>query len=184
MKPSPSDTLSSLIPILDAFNHRHHNQHRSSHWWSIFRITRRAVRTLSSDLRSLAPTARPKRDSPSSTPLPSPPPSARWLDAHVVPRAYVAFTQLAADNQYAPLGLLLLTILARIHAVLTELLPDNPATLPLLSKPQALAAKAESSNEATSVLDRGVTVSREEVLGTQHPLRNVETVPLNPSWIS
>lgn len=43
--------LASLLPILDAFNHRHRNQHSASHWWSAFGQLRRGARSLAADLR-------------------------------------------------------------------------------------------------------------------------------------
>ncbi|KOS16640.1 hypothetical protein ESCO_004598 [Escovopsis weberi] len=141
--PTPPDSsLSAILPILDAFNHRHRNQHRASHWWPVFRITRRAARALSSDLRS-------RPSAPSFAP-----PSAHWLAAHVVPRAYMHVfppplppnAHLAADNQHAPLGLLLLAVLARIHAVLADILPPPPDQVP--------ARRSQTSPAATSIPPR------------------------------
>lgn len=43
--------LAALLPILDAFNHRHRNQHSASPWWSSFRLFRRGARALTDDLR-------------------------------------------------------------------------------------------------------------------------------------
>lgn len=43
--------LAALLPILDAFNHRHRNQHAASHWWSAFRLLHRGSRALAADLR-------------------------------------------------------------------------------------------------------------------------------------
>ncbi|PNP54723.1 hypothetical protein THARTR1_04928 [Trichoderma harzianum] len=70
-------SLSPILPILNAFNHRHHNQHRLAHWWPVFRIFRRSIRALLDDLSSR------RRD------VSSPPPRAIWLNKHFIPRAYM-----------------------------------------------------------------------------------------------
>ncbi|KAM4062226.1 hypothetical protein HRG_009074 [Hirsutella rhossiliensis] len=154
-----ADSLALLLPILHAFNHRHRNQHRASHWWASFGLLRRA-------LGRLAHCLRPHVDA-------TPPASglvarARWLQSHVVPSAYVTFSQLAADNQHAPLGLLLLAVLARTHAVLAHLLPfDTPPALSL-SAPTQPSMLAPSAAEP-SAADHGVVVSRRELLQPEKP---------------
>ncbi|KAL6864336.1 hypothetical protein J3F83DRAFT_743436 [Trichoderma novae-zelandiae] len=162
---SPSASLSPLLPILNAFNHRHHNQHRLAHWWPVFRILRRTLRALVDDLApssspsSSSSSSRRRRDASSS----SPPPRAIWLGKHFVPRAYIAFSQLAADNQHAPLGLLLLAILSRVHAVLAQLLDHSASTSTTpLTKP--VASSSNRSIDATNQ-DKGIAISRQE-----HPL--------------
>lgn len=183
--PLTADSFSPLLPILNAFNHRHHNQHRLAHWWPVFRSLRRTVRNLIDDLSppstSLSSKPTPRRDVSSQ----SIPPRAIWLNKHFIPRAYVyvqistsllflkspkltksyinrAFSQLAADNQHAPLGLLLLTVLARIHTALSPLLSvDNPN-----SKPQL---KPNRSNDLTNQ-DKGVAIARQEL-----PLAKITT---------
>ncbi|KAL6886880.1 hypothetical protein GGI43DRAFT_272101 [Trichoderma evansii] len=153
--PLTADSFSPLLPILNAFNHRHHNQHRLAHWWPVFRSLRRTIRNLIDDLSppstSLSSKPTPRREASSQ----SIPPRAVWLNKHFIPRAYVAFSQLAADNQHAPLGLLLLTILARIHTALSPLLSiENPST-----KPQP---KTNRSNELANQ-DKGVAIARQEL---------------------
>ncbi|PTB48175.1 hypothetical protein M431DRAFT_100537 [Trichoderma harzianum CBS 226.95] len=135
-----TSSLSPILPILNAFNHRHHNQHRLAHWWPVFRIFRRTVRSLIDDL-----TSRRRQDAS------SPPPRAVWLNKHFISRAYIAFSQLAADNQHAPLGLLLLAILARIHAALTQLL-DQP-----IIPPPSSTTRANDVNQ-----DKGVAIARQK----------------------
>ncbi|KAL7918332.1 hypothetical protein ACQKWADRAFT_304363 [Trichoderma austrokoningii] len=129
MNASSSPSLSPLLPILNAFNHRHHNQHRLTHWWPLFRSLRRTIRNLVDD-------ASPSR--------------AIWLNKHLIPRAYLAFSQLAADNQHAPLGLLLLAILARVHAALAI---DSP-----VPKAQPQPKANHLANQ-----DKGVAISRQEL---------------------
>lgn len=180
--PLTADSFSLLLPILNAFNHRHHNQHRLAHWWPVFRSLRRTIHNLIDDLSppstSLSSKPTPRREA-SFRPIP---PRAVWLNKHFIPRAYVyvqslpmppslnakvrkltksqisynrAFSQLAADNQHAPLGLLLLAILARIHTALSPLLSsDNPIT-----KPQP---KTNRSNDVANQ-DKGVAIARQEL---------------------
>ncbi|PHH92570.1 hypothetical protein CDD83_6849 [Cordyceps sp. RAO-2017] len=148
-RPAPG-ALPPLLPVLDAFNHRHRNQHRASHWWASFRILRRALGRLVDAL------GRGVRGRVAAC--------ARWVAAHVVPRAYVAFTQLAADNQHAPLGLLLVAVLSRVHAVVATLLP-----------PEAVAATVERQSAPhppqtpQSAADRGITVSRDQLPTSPNP---------------
>ncbi|KAG7133599.1 hypothetical protein HYQ45_008248 [Verticillium longisporum] len=83
---------------------------------------------------------------------------ARWLVLHVLPAAYVAFTQLAADGQHAPLGLLLIALAARLDALLA---PLNPTP----RSPDAAAAAAAVQQhlhpaEPNDDLDLGVAVAR------------------------
>ncbi|EHK48524.1 hypothetical protein TRIATDRAFT_315765 [Trichoderma atroviride IMI 206040] len=147
--PLTAAPFTPLLPILNAFNHRHHNQHRLAHWWPVFRSLRRTIRNLIDDLSP--PTSLSSRPGPRREAVP---PRAIWLNKHFIPRAYVAFSQLAADNQHAPLGLLLLAILARIHTALSPLSVDTSST-----KPQP---KTNRSNDLTNQ-DKGVAIARQEL---------------------
>ncbi|KAM6484241.1 hypothetical protein HDV62DRAFT_315794 [Trichoderma sp. SZMC 28011] len=154
-------SLSPILPILNAFNHRHHNQHRLAHWWPVFRIFRRTIRSLIEDLTS------PRRRDASS-----PPPRAIWLNKHFIPRAYIAFSQLAADNQHAPLGLLLLAILARTHTAITQLL-DQPIILPL---PSSSNTRSNDVNQ-----DKGVAIARQKQPPPTERLKTQSTTIQSPS---
>lgn len=84
-----------------------------------------------------------------------------------------AFTQLAADNQHAPLGLMLLAALARINTLLSRLVPSGRTSDPATT---ATTPNTESSsNRPGEEVDLGVAVSREEVaipkLSKQEPDR-------------
>ncbi|KAL7894179.1 hypothetical protein HDV63DRAFT_271261 [Trichoderma sp. SZMC 28014] len=154
--PLTAAPFTPLLPILNAFNHRHHNQHRLAHWWPVFRSLRRTIRNLIDDLSP--PASLSSRPSPRREAIP---PRAVWLHKHLIPRAYVAFSQLAADNQHAPLGLLLLAILARIHTALSPLSSiDNS-----VPKPQP---KANRTNDLTNQ-DKGVAIARELPLSKNSP---------------
>lgn len=132
------NSLSPLLPILDAFNHRHKNQHRSSHWWSHFSILRRSLKALLSSAN--------RQDALL--------PRVRWLKTRILPRVYVPFTQLAADNQHAPLGLLLVGLLARINTVLVAALPEDDASAP------GTVIETKTKLPIEEEVDRGTTISR------------------------
>ncbi|KAH7140573.1 hypothetical protein EDB81DRAFT_885299 [Dactylonectria macrodidyma] len=154
-----SDIQTSLTPIvhiLHAVAHRHRNQHSSSHWWASFTLIRRAVRNLESALLC----------SSSRTAF-GPPPvvHAKYMVHHVVPRAFIAFTQLAADNQHAPLGLLLLGVLARIKGLLSGLVPSEntskPGPMPTNDVKRNLGLPSTRPDEDVDV---GVAISRDELI--------------------
>ncbi|KAL6885348.1 hypothetical protein HDV57DRAFT_423645 [Trichoderma longibrachiatum] len=178
---SPSSSLSPLLPILNAFNHRHHNQHRLAHWWPVFRILRRTLRALVDDLAlpsstssSSKPTSRPRRDAAASS---SPPPRAIWLSKHFIPRAYIAFSQLAADNQHAPLGLLLLAILSRVHAVVTQLLDRANTTSSTASTTTKQPSLSRHRPVDASNQDKGVAISRDVLPPPTKPTERLQALP-------
>ncbi|GJN78081.1 hypothetical protein PLIIFM63780_001574 [Purpureocillium lilacinum] len=175
---SPADTraantsITETLHILDAFNHRHHNQHRATHWWSSFRILRRRLQSLRDALLSSARAAPAggRQTTSSLSRWQAVRLRAGWMRTHVVPRAYISFSQLAADNQHAPLGLLLLAVLGRVDTVLATLAPsDDAKTLPppavQSSRANVTTARpmpAETETEAPPP-DLGVAVSRQDV---------------------
>ncbi|RTE70013.1 hypothetical protein BHE90_015593 [Fusarium euwallaceae] len=182
-----NESLAPVLPILNAFAHRHRNQHHSSHWWSSFSLVRRAARNLSIDLTSRPRPIKNKNKSGNGEGDNHPAlVRARWMIRHVVPRTYIAFTQLAADNQHAPLGLLLLSILARINRILSDLVPADENTIPATSastKPTPTGSMLPSNTQTSTPaetdsldIDMGVAISRNEVL----PIRKTITSQLEP----
>ncbi|KAF4333029.1 ribonuclease MRP subunit rmp1 [Fusarium beomiforme] len=173
-----SDSLAPLITILNAFTHRHKNQHSSSHWWSSFSLLRRAVRNLNKDLNS-----RPRKTKAGAVNRDVQPAltRAKWMMSHVIPRAFVTFSQLAADNQHAPLGLLLLSVLARTNTLLSKLVPDhdNEDSVSAFSKrtpskPNKSQAPDVAMGEASSPgMDMGVAISRHELPSTQKKVKTI-----------
>ncbi|ODA82711.1 hypothetical protein RJ55_01220 [Drechmeria coniospora] len=166
---SARDSLAALLPFLHAFNHRHHNQHRVTHWWNSFSILRRSLQRIAdglSESKELSGTAyiytREVR---------------LWLTSCFISTGS-AFSQLAADNQHAPLGLMLLAVLARADTILGSLVPSQKPQAPpsptvgvdprptKLEKPAGIAVPAESS-----VSDRGVAVSRQDIGQIEPPGR-------------
>lgn len=94
---SPADTraantsITETLHILDAFNHRHHNQHRATHWWSSFRILRRRLQSLRDALLSSARAAPAggRQTTSSLSRWQAVRLRAGWMRTHVVPRAYM-----------------------------------------------------------------------------------------------
>jgi ribonuclease MRP protein subunit RMP1 len=106
-----------------------------------------------------------------------------------------AFTQLAADNQHAPLGLMLLAVLAHIRRLVSDLVPsDHPSsnadssvagtvnpTTPA-SRPILTPSSLETADPDQDV-DMGVAISRNDLALPKAPskqsdrLATVETLP-------
>ncbi|TPX10805.1 uncharacterized protein E0L32_008194 [Thyridium curvatum] len=199
------DRLVSALQICAGFNRRNKNQHGASKWWAQFDILRRNGRRLRDELQVLverqarhdssagsALSAQKKKKRQQQQEGGAKPPSrelvkareivdarARWLQRECLPRTYLAFTQLAADNQYAALGLLLLGVLAQIHNALSLLLGDEqaePGTTPLpepASSAEAAVARsaavgppsasqAQTQKLPQGKVDMGIAISRNE----------------------
>jgi ribonuclease MRP protein subunit RMP1 len=132
----------SVIPIFRAFAHEHKNAHRTSRWWADFDLLRRHTAKLSAELLA------PQRNQRGST-LQRATERARWLRDVCMPRAYMygpkppnplgraesypfteleasrSFSQLVADSQFAALGVLLLAVMADVHAAVGIVLQDH-----------------------------------------------------------
>lgn len=76
------------------------------------------------------------------------------------------FTQLAADNQFAPLGLVLLAVLAQVHAALQGYLPNDEHPPPKATVIKQLPS--QNTDAYDSVLDKGTAVTRDKL--TTHAL--------------
>ncbi|KAI0166433.1 hypothetical protein GGR57DRAFT_26049 [Xylariaceae sp. FL1272] len=55
---------------------------------------------------------------------------AIWMRDILIPKCYLAFSQLTADNQFATLGVVLLSALSQVHAVCQLLAPVSSGNLP------------------------------------------------------
>ncbi|EXF82551.1 hypothetical protein CFIO01_13101 [Colletotrichum fioriniae PJ7] len=183
-------TLVPVLAILDSFNHRNKNQHRVARWWSAFDLLRRAVRRLHDALeaqarhrralsfKSKSSSSSSKRSSAAAAAAGGKPTSSsaerrqnaldedvaarvRVLLDSTIPSSFSAFTQLAADNQHAALGLVLLGLLARINSVVTLLAPA-PTPAPRLEKAiPAGDVTTTSSSFSTTKSAAAVTVADE-----------------------
>ena len=80
-----------------------------------------------------------------------------FLEDHLLPRAYLAFSQLVADNQYAALGLMLVGTLARVGKVIAPLRGET-------DQEEVVHGKGPDYPEVKDMLDFGEVVKREEIL--------------------
>ncbi|KAB5558378.1 hypothetical protein GE09DRAFT_1221496 [Coniochaeta sp. 2T2.1] len=189
------ESLTAAVGILDLFAHRNRNQHRLSKWWAPFDMLRRNARKAIPDVEAcvesrtkiaaleakkkkgkVIASAREK-DEELRKKMEG---RARWLGAEIVPRAYLAFTQLAADNQYAHLGLGLVGVLAQVNAAVEMLVPpeetDGDAAVTAAGK----TVTGKGITDATDVPDMGVAISRGEI-GQRGSSKQVETQRSKPA---
>ncbi|ETS85742.1 hypothetical protein PFICI_03767 [Pestalotiopsis fici W106-1] len=159
--------LQPLVPVLAGFNHRNRSQHRHARWWAAFGSLRRNLGRLVADLeKAYALSKKSSRSGSSSSGkkkrkregkgddgdgsatavgeghrVKKGPVEVRavWMRDHEVPGCYVAFSQLAADNQFAVLGLALLGILATVHDVCVRLVGEAPAVSKPAVSPSSLS---------------------------------------------
>ncbi|OIW33853.1 hypothetical protein CONLIGDRAFT_198192 [Coniochaeta ligniaria NRRL 30616] len=165
------DLLGPVLGILDSFNHRNKNQHRLSKWWAQFDMLRRGLRKLVVDLQACVDSqaktassggsknrkraaAQKERDDALRKKMEV---RAEHLHEQIVPRAFLAFTQLSADNQYAHLGLALVGVLAQVNAAITPLVPG------LSDEADGDVLPLKQTKDAQEAPDLGVAISRSEI---------------------
>ncbi|TLD23297.1 hypothetical protein PspLS_07252 [Pyricularia sp. CBS 133598] len=168
--------LAPAQEILEKFNYKHKNQHRLSKWWAGFDMLRRHTAKFFRDELRPALDALTKRDSMSQSSKKKQSKrqrtephdedvtagavaKAKWMGDYLIPKAYTSITQLAADNQFAPLGLLLLGVLSQVHSAVSLLLPVDSA-----EQEVEVTASAEGKE-----IDMGVVVPRQEQSGQDRP---------------
>ncbi|OHF00093.1 hypothetical protein CORC01_04501 [Colletotrichum orchidophilum] len=191
-------TLIPVLAILDSFNHRNKNQHRVAHWWSTFDILRRSVRRLhdaleaqarhrralsfkSSSSSSSASSSKSKKSAVAGKPVSSAERRQNALDEDVaarvrmlldptIPSSFSSFTQIAADNQHAALGLVLLGLLARINSAVALLAPPRPEKVTPVgdaasssSTGQVVVAVADERQHQSESKGLGVAISRDQL---------------------
>jgi ribonuclease MRP protein subunit RMP1 len=173
-------SLRSVHNLLSLAAHRNRNQHRHSKWWSGLGILRRALgrvldvaggatamgsggsRVVKKSKVEVArgAKARPgvkerKRDLEVRL---------AFLREQVVPKAYLAFSAVVADNQYAALGLMLMGTLAQLCSVIGL---GTPAEADVADSTQRIPAVSKIGKDATNSprpdTDFGEVISREEL---------------------
>ncbi|KAL8303811.1 hypothetical protein RB597_004809 [Gaeumannomyces tritici] len=201
--------LAPAREILDRFNYKHKNQHRLSKWWAAFDTLRRHLAKLERDeitpavgalelaaRRSAARgsggggSKRP-RDPAAAVDAAVMPPDveakSKWMRDYLIPRAYPSFTQLAADNQFAHLGLLLLGVLAQVHDLVSLILPPriegdaaegvkcaaaSPLRIEARPVPAVGTAALVPAVASSNPDDLGVAVSRDDVAPAKRDVRS------------
>ncbi|KAI1085721.1 hypothetical protein F5B20DRAFT_519445 [Whalleya microplaca] len=170
--------LQPLRPVLARLNHRNKNQHRGAAWWGAFGLLRRHVDGLAGELDATAALSNTsakgkckKRKREDDAREEKARGHVRWLRDVLVPKCYLAFSQLTADNQFATLGVVLLGALAQVHAVCVMLVGEAQGT-DEDSLPPASATLDHGTNKeepsSSSLTSRpssqgGVVISRDEV---------------------
>ncbi|ROW12273.1 hypothetical protein VMCG_00514 [Cytospora schulzeri] len=201
--------LATAVHILDGFAHRNKNQHRGTRWWGPFDMLRANVRRVLPDLEGAV-----QRAEVLSTPafagaaakrrktekggghvavrqpeLDRAVERARWIHNVVGVKAYAAFTQVAADRQFAQLGLALIGVLAQVEAAITPFVEAEPdtATDDELDPPR-VAHTAGVKGDVSVALgtldpppglgdDLGVAISREELDDDDVPSKDETSLP-------
>lgn len=115
--------ITHLHTLLHLFHYRNNLQHRHSTWYRGFQIFRRHLKRLLGSYKLLAQvpdtaTARHKKkaqDAQTRQTLAAE--LDLWVD-QLVPRTWRAFSQVAADNRFAVLGVFLLAVLAQVCGLL------------------------------------------------------------------
>ncbi|KAI1335475.1 hypothetical protein F5Y15DRAFT_397447 [Xylariaceae sp. FL0016] len=192
---SALDRLAPLQPVLHGLNHRNKNQHRRASWWRAFGLLRRNVDRLVDDLDAAVVKKRKRRQEggPNGskaaaeggpTALDS---RAAWTRDVLVGRCYLAFSQLIADSQFAPLGVVLLGALAQTRAACVCIVgaeaddasaPRSPSP-PVTASLSAVASVSTAGATSTAELGAqgGRALSREEAEGLRHGTTATTDVP-------
>ncbi|KAI0383066.1 hypothetical protein F5Y04DRAFT_251747 [Hypomontagnella monticulosa] len=193
------DRLQPLQPVLHGFNHRNRNQHRRAAWWAAFGMLRRHIDKLVDELleyTTVAAAAKSKsskkrkriddkgegEDKAEKRAEKKVRDYVEWLRDVLVPKCYLAFSQLTADNQFAALGVVLLGALAQVNAACTKIVGEataearqehgfaTPGIGGILTKGLADSSSKDSDfltghDETLKGLDRqgGAVISRDEV---------------------
>ncbi|KAF6823483.1 hypothetical protein CMUS01_10678 [Colletotrichum musicola] len=193
-----TNDLVPLLHILDAFNHRHKNQHRVARWWNQFSLLRRSTKrlhdALARRLRFRSAQNAGLKKLKSQHQKPSKARSALDLDiaasVHAlldttIPTSFLAFTQLTADNQHAALGLVLLGVLASINNAVAPLVPGRPqndaADVPAISSVAAPIATPLGGYKRPDIVDLGVAISRDELREAAASKTGRREEPINES---
>ncbi|KAJ5552901.1 hypothetical protein N7494_002279 [Penicillium frequentans] len=125
--------ISAVHSVLHLIYHRNKNQHQRAKWWKWLSTLKRTT----SDLESLDLAAVERYQ--------------QHLAMHLIPRCYLAFSTVVAENQFATLGIALLAALARLAKA-------TGADRKLKSRSRLTGKKVAAP---TSVEDRGERIRRD-----------------------
>ncbi|KFY74405.1 hypothetical protein V499_05563 [Pseudogymnoascus sp. VKM F-103] len=156
----PGCTAESLLPIqhlLHLTAHRNKNQHRIAKWWASFSILRRQLGKLITALEDPDAAFRAKKIEIETRVV--------FLREEVVPRCYLAFSTVVADNQYASLGLMLMGCLARLNKLIS--FPKDEGE----EMEEVVKVEKTASSHVLEVEDFGEAISREELEGSVKSLK-------------
>ncbi|KAJ5491596.1 hypothetical protein N7539_003163 [Penicillium diatomitis] len=138
--------IRAVHDILHLVYHRNKNQHRHAKWWKwLSQLKRTAL-----DLGSRESTKVAVAVSPSHR---------EYLSTHLIPRCYLAFSTVVAENQFMALGIVLMATLSRFAKAAGIKLKEKVEKRP---NPKAPVKKISSAAPAP-VEDRGERVSRADL---------------------
>ncbi|KAJ5822903.1 hypothetical protein N7447_005243 [Penicillium robsamsonii] len=150
-----SKEILAVHSTLHLIFHRNKNQHRRTKWWKWLSILKRATLDLArSGVKS-------------------------HLATHIIPRCYIAFSTVIADNQFSTLGIVLLATLARLSKItgISHQLKVQPVASK--SKPTPVVAK-EDLGERIRRIDDAPLTRPVKVLQSESKVSKVPKVPKVP----
>ncbi|KAK8170042.1 hypothetical protein IWX90DRAFT_197163 [Phyllosticta citrichinensis] len=172
LKPNEISEFKTFNDIMHLLHHRNLNQHRQSIWWRSFSTFRREMLHLVAEHEAISSSKTAAKKTSKRV-------VARvdhWKN-NMVPKWYLAFTNVVASNQFSAIGLALMAILARVshclgitaayeaeaeremQTVLEEFAKKDAHTL---FGPQNATDKAEDFGEVISRRDDGTEVADDD----------------------
>ncbi|KAL2067877.1 hypothetical protein VTL71DRAFT_15975 [Oculimacula yallundae] len=193
---TPLQALQSISQLLHLTHHRNKNQHRLAKWYKAFSVLRRQVGKLVNEVETLERVVKfsstggedgkagrkgrkeeGEREDGKGREESKYVLAARekveerveFMEEWVVPKCYLAFSNLIADNQYASLGLMLMATLARVQTLLKTLgkeseSPSQSENGDVNVGPASLRKEKPEAAEDALEIDLGEVVSREAIL--------------------
>jgi len=122
-QPAEASTLQSTLHLLDKIFYRNRNQHRGQHWWKFLALLRKALRQLNAVetriqqlLSSGVSTAEAVRSRLAREKLlrEQKVETETWIREVLVPRCYLTFTGVVADEVFCGIGVVLVALLGAV----------------------------------------------------------------------
>ncbi|KAF3403623.1 Meiosis protein mei2 [Penicillium rolfsii] len=143
----PMDTqeVQAVHNVLHLIYHRNKNQHQRAKWWKwLSRLKRTAVDLGWQNASVAIPAA-----------------YNQYLSTHLIPRCYLAFSTVIAENQFSTLGIVLLATLSRFAKAMGIKIREETRHRPQNKNTQS-APPTEDRGERVSRADIGVVPSSEQ----------------------
>ncbi|KAJ5884136.1 uncharacterized protein N7473_011022 [Penicillium subrubescens] len=131
--------IQAVHAVLHLVSHRNKNQHQRANWWKwLSRLKRTAVELGSQNASATIPAA-----------------YKQYLSTHLIPRCYLAFSTVIAENQFSTLGIVLLATLSRFAKATGIKFEEETRQRPQMKKTLS-APPTEDRGERVSRADIGV----------------------------
>ncbi|KAJ5675893.1 hypothetical protein N7462_008790 [Penicillium macrosclerotiorum] len=138
--------------MLQLIYHRNKNQHRRAKWWRWLSLLRRTTLDLGSQ-HMAAPAVSSYR---------------QHLASYLIPKCYLAFSSVVADNQFSTLGVVLLAALSRASKAMAIKFERGVRPQPSVT---------QNLNATSSGEDRGERVIRGDVESLPEPNQTRQMLP-------